>query len=198
MSTVSELVQANFKLTAELKQIRNELATLRAEREMEDSAEVVRIKQAYEELEKEVVSLRMKNLVQPDLVADVVQLPSVESAGVIAMLSDQLERERQRSNELEERIMEFKRRETDSDQSTCVGSPFYRELSSQTFSGIQVNPVLEELFKPSAGVPRRVALIQEPLADQSLKTVKRTVPTSSSGKKDAAVQRLSKIARFKQ
>ncbi len=62
MSTVSELVQANFKLTAELKLTRGELATLRAEKQMADSEEVERIKQAYAELESEVVKLRQELL----------------------------------------------------------------------------------------------------------------------------------------
>jgi ribosomal protein L29 len=210
MSTVSELVQANFKLTAELKLTRGELATLRAEKQMADSEEVERIKQAYAELESEVVKLRQELLEHEksrplsfDEACFSHSIGSVETQGVIAMLSDQLSLERQRSQELQDRIVEIKRDSLSSsvlysDESTCVGSPFYRtsaDFEISKLEAVMINPPLEELFKAPISAPRKLALLSEPMKPVADCVKRATLPAGRPT--DGAVKRLAKIARFK-
>jgi hypothetical protein len=209
MSTVSELVQANFKLTAELKQVRNELATLKAIKQHEDSEEVLRIKSAYMELEEEVVSLRKAALVKtPASRSDIFPTESTldETSGVIAMLSDQLEREREKFLELEQRYLESTKPSvvySESAASTSVGSPFYRAPLSIVClePKVQVSPPLEDFFKPPLPLRRTVAVVAPSSNIQNptplLKQGNDQGSSGSSSSADGAVKRLSKIARFR-
>ena len=221
MATISELVQANFKLNADLREVRNELVTLKAMKQMEDAEEVVRIKSAYDELEQEVVALRQA-IRAPDVSSPepTTTIGQPETMAVIAILSDQLASEREKFSDLEQRYLSLRAEylsaasptEADtsksapasvaySDLSTCVGSPYYgegkRHFSIESFSGAVIAPPLEPMFKPTVTTRRSTLALTVP----SIPSVE-PPPAVMGGPKrrpsdDAAVSRLSKIARFK-
>jgi hypothetical protein len=204
MASISELVQTNFKLNAELRDVKNELCTLKAIKQMEDSDEVARIKAAYLELEQEVISLRQALRSQTSRPVDQVDVPSgqAESMGVISMLSDQLESERKRYSELEQRYFDLKS-DWDSSSgpasvvyseiSTCVGSPYYVNCSLECFPIVNIAPQLEPLFKSATSSRRTAVVLERP--QTTVVAEKRSGPPPQT---DKAVNRLSKIARFRQ
>ena len=191
MSTMSELVQANFKLTAEVRRLRDELATLKAVQHMEDSDEVARIKAAYSELEAEVVSLRRGQLRSvPSTPTYEQPLTDSDSLSVIALLSDQLEAERNRYTELEGRYQEL-RKDVSEESSTCVGSPPYPELSVEQLTSVVIGDDVV-FFNPPPKTRRLVVGLSEP-ARQTVASV----PTVVKRPPSKSIERLSKIARFK-
>jgi hypothetical protein len=184
MSTISEVVQANFKLTAELRQVRNELETLKAVKAMEDAEEVLRIKSAYAELEAEVVTLRKASLT-PRQETFSLALGDTDSLSVIAMLSDQLERERKKFSNLEQRYQDL-RKDLTCEVSTSAGSPYY--LSIERTERVCIHDV----FVPT--LRRPVKVCEDPTVTPIVVTRAPPPPKRAS---DGAVSRLAKIARFK-
>jgi hypothetical protein len=189
MSTMSELVQTNFKLTAEVRRLKDELATLKAVQHMEDSDEVARIKAAYTELETEVVALRKSQLrsVMSTPAYDHQPLTDNESLSVISLLSDQLESERNRYIDLESRYQEL-RKDVSEESSTCVGSPPYQELCVEQLTSVVIG--CDSIFFDIPKTRRVVVGLSEP----ARQTVSLVPPKRASSK---SIERLSKIARFK-
>lgn len=189
MSTMSELVQANFKLTSEVLRLKDELATLKAVQDMEDSDEVSRIKAAYTELETEVVALRKSQL------GSVMSTPAYDqpltdndSLSVISLLSDQLESERNRYIDLETRYQEL-RKDVSEESSTCVGSPPYPELCVEQLTSVVIGS--DSIFFDIPKTKRVVVGLSEP----ACQLVGLVVPQKRQSSK--SIERLSKIARFK-
>ena len=198
----ADLVQANFKLSTELKQLKSELSSMRARRAIDVAEEVARIKAAYEQIEREVVALRQENLKLR--FTDIVEVaiddqPAGDSvsAGVVSMLSDQLEEERSKYAALEQRYKELRKEFQESatksvsysEPSTCVGSPVYRAFVVEHTERVVVKP---GMFEPSVAARRTIPAVAEPPRPDKVAPVR---PKRKSD--DQSIQRLSKIAKFR-
>lgn len=208
MSTpsVADLVQMNYRLTTQLRQTMGDLATLRAVHQREDAAEVKRIKEAYDELECEVVALRQeKSKYNFSDIVDVTDLfDDTANSTTVTLLTEQLENDKSRYILLEEKYNAL-RRELASDNkiqqsvsysepSTCVGSPCYKTvLSVEQHMVVHIKPQLEDVFKVTSSGRRTLPLLAAPSASETVKPTKRPATTA-----DSSIQRLSKIARFRQ
>ena len=200
----AELVQTNFKLTTEVKQLRAEVASMKARRAIEVAEEVARIKSAYELIEEEVVALRQESvrLKYSEVVECSPGEPELQDAsGVVSMLSEQLDEERARYTILEQRYRDLRKEFQESsiksvsysESSTCVGSPVY--LASQLSlerGGLVV-------LKPAEFTPPLATRRTLPVLADALPVPSSSVPPVEPKKrtKDHSIQRLSKIARFR-
>ena len=195
MST-QELVQKNFQLTSEVKRLRNELLTVKAERQFEDSLEVERIKAAYSELEKEVVKLRVENQNIFKNVVEEVHVSEEEiSCGISEILASQLREEREKMQMLEQKYFDLRKElstQSVSYASTSTGSPCYKTSSSfsvDTFSDVVViQPEMTRMRRTIA-----LAEVKQPVVSSRVEPVR----IEKRKKMDESTHRLSKIARFK-
>ena len=212
-TSIAELVQTNFKLTTELKQLRNEYYTYRAEKQLEEGEEVKRIKSAYQDLESEVVALRREKIAFYSNVVEYTEDPVVvdvgEGSSIATLLGDQLQAERDRYASLQEKYNELRKELTRSsvaysEPSTCVGSPYYKTstFSIERIEIAHIKPQLEEVFKSTPFSRRTVPLdgatavrlpAEPPVAPRIEPVVERRKKAA-----DQSIQRLSKIARFRQ
>ena len=214
-TSIAELVQTNFKLTTELKQLRNEYYTYRAEKQLEEGEEVKRIKSAYQDLESEVVALRREKIAFYSNVVEykegpvVVDVVGEGSSSIATLLGDQLQAERDRYASLQEKYNELRKELTRSsvaysEPSTCVGSPYYKTstFSIERIEIAHIKPQLEEVFKSTPFSRRTVPLdgatavrlpAEPPVAPRIEPVVERRKKAA-----DQSIQRLSKIARFRQ
>ena len=212
-TSIAELVQTNFKLTTELKQLRNEYYTYRAEKQLEEGEEVKRIKSAYQDLESEVVALRREKIAFYSNVVEYTEDPVVvdvgEGSSIATLLGDQLQAERDRYASLQEKYNELRKELTRSsvaysEPSTCVGSPYYKTstFSIERIEIAHIKPQLEEVFKSTPFSRRTVPLdgatavrlpAEPPVAPRIEPVMERRKKTA-----DQSIQRLSKIARFRQ
>jgi hypothetical protein len=208
MSTpsVADLMQMNYRLTTKLRQTMGELATLRAVYQREDAAEVKRIKEAYHELEFDVVALRQdKSKNSFSDIVDVTDLfDDTANSTTVTLLTEQLESEKSRYILLEEKYNALRRELASenktqqsvsySEPSTCVGSPFYTAvLSVEQHMVADIKPKFEDVFKVTSSGRRTLPLLSAPPANETVNPTKRPATTA-----DSSIQRLSKIARFRQ
>ena len=209
--SVASLTLENFQLKTEVRRLRNELATMKGARRFEDSEDVARMKQAYAELEKEVVQLRCKlGGSSHHVESQFQQIPSRSADdAVLAHLADSLEAERVRFAELQAKYSQLRNSVTYSDQSagdrsTCASPMTYR-LSLETVGGVVLKPELEAQFKTR--VFRRTidaACVGKGICGDAendfldAKSVPESAPPAAPKRKpSASIGRLSKIARFR-
>jgi hypothetical protein len=194
----ADLLQKNFKLTTENRQLRGEIASLRAIQHREDSLEVARIKQAYEELETELVTLRREKISQPTVSKFVEEDSSSEDDNglIIDVLTRQLEEEKNARRAVEELYLAARSKSsvTYSEPSTCASSPCYvRPLSVERYLAVEIKPPIEEMFKHS-GKGRRTVVIEARGPPQRVSV---SPLRKRPARTDPAVSRLAKIAKFR-
>lgn len=181
----------NFQLTSEVRKLRSELVALRALRMHEDCLELARFKEAYDELEKEVVALRQENikLAHQAPVAAAAPSPSDE---LVLVLRDQLSHQSRRFDDLQAKYSQLRKELIASPAvSTCPSvSP---DLSVVSLADpVVIGVCTEALFKRPEG--RRMAPMESRKEEfippgQSRPEV-RPKPISAS------IERLAKKARF--
>lgn len=210
---MQELVQGNFKLRSELKQLKNELVTLKAVKQFEEGLEVARIKSAYESLEKEVVSLRrqqeslLHGQSQCFPVSSVHEEETEEQNGrkIVDMLSQQLSRESEKYASLEQKYFDLRKElsnQSVSYASTSVGSPFYKtcNFSIEAFPQVvlmagerKIGEDQDQPLSPPSREHDQLLLSSQYISPPQNGIRKRQNNNISS----KSVKRLSKIARFK-
>lgn len=214
--SLQELVQGNFKLRSELKQLKNELVTLRAVKQFEEGLEVARIKSAYESLEKEVVSLRIQQESQlhrqsqsfPVSLVNEEETAEQNVKKVVEMLSQQLSRELEKYASLEQKYFDLRKElsnQSVSYASTSVGSPFYKTCNFSIEAFPQVVLMAREREEEEDQDQLSPPISRDHDQHQLLLSSQYISPPQNGIRKrkknnnisSKSVKRLSKIARFK-
>ena len=202
---VAQLTATNFRLALEVRSLRADLTQIKALRKYEDSMEVGRIKEAYAELENEVVEFRREKVRRLNEVKIEEVLPAQPAAyepsqsndcEIITVLKDQLRSERDKYKALESKYEQL-RRDLSDNSTTASGSPLcYRELFSiEKSEQVHIKPIMEEMFKR----PTRTQRPLIPLAEISAIVTPASVSNQRATvvKSEGSIQRLAKIAKYR-
>ena len=208
----SELIAINFELTSEIRKLKSELVGFRAIRRAEDSIEVARIKSAYDELEKEVVLLRLEKISASaaatteyvDLVVPGQNCAEKEEfENTILALREQLLFEKLRYDSLQIKYSELRKSLNSvsySEVATCASSSSstgcYKNslLSVEQINGIEIKPECQGMFKKMT--VRRTVPIEQPTVIAAAKVEPVIVSKKRSTDVDESVKRLAKIAKY--